>query len=257
MFCLVGLIASLLALSTVQNGEAPRVPILLYHRLGPTRSDSMTVTTDHFRQHLEMLKKEGFTVIPLADFVSWRLGRGPQPPPRSVVLTFDDGHESLYKYGRALIEANRMPVTLFIYPSCISRASYALTWARLAELAASPLFTIESHTTWHPNFKKEARERSSESYQEFVESQLRGSRLLLQERMKRDVKLLAWPFGIYDGYLMETAKETGYEAAFSIDCRAASMSDPQYALPRCLVSDEYSGPKFLQFLESATRRRSH
>jgi peptidoglycan/xylan/chitin deacetylase (PgdA/CDA1 family) len=256
MHCLIGLIAAWLALAGVPAKDVPRVPILVYHRLGPGRTDSMTVTTEHFRQHLELLGKQGFTVIPLADFVNWRLGRGPQPPPRAVVITFDDGHKSVFQYARALIQAYRAPVTLFIYPSCISRASYCLTWEQLSELEANPLFTIESHTTWHPNFKTEARVRSPESYQQFAESQLRGSRLVLEQRMKRDVKWLAWPFGIYDSYLMDLAKQTGYEAAFSIDCRAATFSDPQFSIPRCLVSDDYSGARFLQFLDAAIRKGS-
>ena len=55
---------------------------------------------------------------------------------------------------KPLIERERIPVTLFSYPSAISNASYAMTWEQLAALKATGLFSIESHSYWHPNFPR-------------------------------------------------------------------------------------------------------
>jgi peptidoglycan/xylan/chitin deacetylase (PgdA/CDA1 family) len=44
-----------------------------------------------------------------------------------VAITVDDGHLSVYTELYPLILKHRPPVTLFIYPSAISNASYALT----------------------------------------------------------------------------------------------------------------------------------
>jgi peptidoglycan/xylan/chitin deacetylase (PgdA/CDA1 family) len=181
------------------------------------------------------------------------VGKGTPPPPRSVVLTFDDGHISVYREARLILTTNRIPVTLFIYPSCISRASYAMTWEELSELAGTPYFRIESHTFWHPNFKQESKKLDQAAYTTLVDTQLRHSKALLEERFKRPVEFLAWPFGVYDQYLMNRASAAGYRAAFTIECRAATMSDPIMALPRCLVSDQDIGPCFLRFLDSAIR----
>jgi hypothetical protein len=166
----------------------------------------------------------------------------------------DDGHISVYREARLLIEKNRLPVTLFIYPSCISRASYAMTWSELSELAGSPYFTIESHTFRHPNFKQGSKKLDKTAYSAFVDMQLRRSRITLEERLQQPVHLLAWPFGIYDSYLMDRASAAGYQAGFSIECRAATKSDPMLALPRCLVSDGDVGQRFVQFVDSAIRR---
>ena len=229
----------------------PAVPILLYHRVGPVRADSMTVTTVHFKQQLDLLRTNGFCVIPLERFLAWRLGSGPAPAPKSVVVTFDDGHASVYHEARSLLAVNGIPVTLFIYPSCISHASYAMTWDQLSELAATPSFKIESHTFWHPNFKQESKKLDRDQYEAFVDDQLRKSKAVLEEKLGRPVTLLAWPFGIYDTYLMSRASAAGYTAAFSIECRAATGADPMMALPRCIVSDEDVGPRFLRFIENA------
>ena len=232
----------------------PAVPILVYHKFAAQRTDYMTVTPPHFKEQLELLAKNGYNVIPLAAFVAWRLGKAAAPAAHSVVLTFDDGNLSFYEDAKPLLEKQRPPVTLFIYPSCISNASYAMTWKQLEELAALPWVSIESHTYWHPNFKHEAKKRTPADYSAFVDMQLRKSKAKLEERLKRPVDLLAWPFGIYDPPLLARASAAGYEAAFSIDGRAASAADNMMALPRCLVMDEYVGARFLRFLDSAIQR---
>ena len=81
-------------------------------------------------------------------------------------------------------------------------ASYSMTWEELTELAATHFFTIQSHTFWHPNFKQEAKNLDQSAYAAFVDRQLRHSKAVLEEKLNRPVGLLAWPFGIYDPYLM-------------------------------------------------------
>jgi biofilm PGA synthesis lipoprotein PgaB len=70
---------------------------------GPVQADSMTVTTKHFTEQIGLLRESKFSVISLADFISWRLGARPTLPHRAVVLTFDDGHESVYTAARPII----------------------------------------------------------------------------------------------------------------------------------------------------------
>jgi peptidoglycan/xylan/chitin deacetylase (PgdA/CDA1 family) len=211
----------------------------------------MTVTTAHFEQQLDLLFRNNFEVISLADFVAWKLGHENAVPARSVVLTFDDGHASVYREARSILTKNRLPATIFAYPSCISRASYAMTWDQLSEMAATPLFTVQSHTFWHPNFKQESKRLNRVAYGTFVERQLRQSKAVIEQKLARPVTFLAWPFGIYDPYLIEQATAAGYRAAFSIECRAAKRSDPIMAIPRCLVSDEDIGGRFIRLLDSA------
>ncbi|MGE5300696.1 MAG: exo-beta-N-acetylmuramidase NamZ domain-containing protein [Acidobacteriota bacterium] len=123
--------------------EEVRVAILLYHRFGPVVSDSMTVTTAVFRSHLDYLRTNGFTVIPLRQLVEYYLKKGPPPPAGSVVIVADDGHKSVYTEMLPLMKKYRVPVTLFIYPSAISNAPYAMTWDELREMRKTGLFDIQ------------------------------------------------------------------------------------------------------------------
>ncbi len=139
------IILLLLWFPLVEGSSELGVPILLYHRFGPVASDSMTVTTTVFESQIKYLRDNGYTVIPLGRLVDYYLGKEPPPPPRSVVITVDDGHKSVFTEMLPLVRKYRIPVTLFLYPSAISNASYATTWEQLREMKRQG-FLIFNHT---------------------------------------------------------------------------------------------------------------
>lgn len=125
-----------------------RIPILVYHRFGAIAADSMTITVALFEAHLKYLRDNGYRVIPLRQWVEHRLNGAPELPARAVAITADDGHRSVYTHMLPLVRLYRLPVTLFIYPSAISNADYAMTWEQLSELKQTSLFDIQSHSFW-------------------------------------------------------------------------------------------------------------
>ena len=208
----------------------------------------MTVTTTLFASHLKFLRERGYAVVPLRQLVAWRLGKAETPRPRSVVITADDGHRSVYTEMFPLIKQYRIPVTLFIYPSAISNASYAMTWAQLKELHESGLFEIQSHTYWHPNFRKEKKRLTPAEYKNLLKMQLTRSKEKLEKNLGIKVDMLAWPFGIHDEELGQQASEAGYIAAFTIERHHANSSDNLMALPRYLMTNKDEGRAFEQLL---------
>jgi peptidoglycan/xylan/chitin deacetylase (PgdA/CDA1 family) len=228
------------------------VPVLVYHRFGPTVADSMTTTTPVFEAQLAYIKEHDFHVIPLATLVAYLRGEGPPPPPHSIVITADDGHRSVYEVMLPLIQKYQFPVTLFIYPSAISNANYAMTWDQLRELLGTHLFTVESHTYWHPNFKIEKRKQAPADYEKFVDIQFLKSKATLEKKLGINVNVLAWPFGIYEDELLDRAKNAGYVAAFSIDRRAANSSSTLMAVPRFLMTNADQGKAFERLLASSS-----
>jgi len=227
------------------------VPILLYHRFGPAVSDSMTVTTPVFRSHLEYIRSKGFTVIPLRRLVDYYLKKGPPPPAGSVVIVADDAHKSVYTEMLPLVKEFHVPVTLFVYPSAISNAPYAMTWGQLREVKKTGLFDLQSHTFWHPNFKKEKKRLSGAEYEKFVGTQLRKSKERIEKELDTKVDMLAWPFGIYDDQLISDAASAGYSAAFTIERRHAKSGDNIMKLPRYLMQNSDKGKVFEQILGPA------
>lgn len=235
--------------------ETVHVPILLYHRFGPVVSDSMTVTSTVFRSNLQYLKDNGFRIIPLRQLVDYYLRKGPPPSPGSVVIVVDDGHKSVYTEMLPLVKEYRVPVTLFIYPSAISNAAYAMTWDELRELRKTGLFDMQSHTFWHPNFKTEKKRLSAADYERFAEVQLKRSRDRIEKELAVKVDMLAWPFGICDDIVIKKAAEAGYSAAFTIERRRATDGDASMRLPRYLMQNSDRGKAFEMILGQPQGRK--
>jgi len=229
------------------------VPILLYHRFGPTVADSMTITTPVFIEHLDYLKKNGFTVIPLRRLVNYLNKSDLKPlPKKPVVIVADDAHQSVYAVLYPLAKKYNIPVTLFTYPSAISNASYAMTWEELREVEKSGLFDIQSHTFWHPNFKREEKKLSATEYDKFVDVQLIKAKKKLEKEMGKTIDFLAWPFGIYDEDLIKRANAAGYIALLTIEARPVKNGERLAALPRFLLSNQDQGSRFIKIVEKSS-----
>lgn len=232
------------------------VPILLYHRFGPTVADGMTITTPVFETHMKYLHDNGYKVIPLRQLVQWYQGKGPAPAAKSVVIVEDDAHKTVYSDMLPIIRKYRYPVTIFVYPSAISNAKYAMTWDQLRELKKTGLFDIQSHTYWHPNFKRERKKLAPSAYDKLVMEQLLKSRKKLEQEVGGPVDLLAWPFGIYDDHLRQKAKEAGYIGSFSIERRHASGKEKLQILPRYLLVNADKEKAFAQLMQGNAVKRN-
>jgi len=236
--------------------DRPRgIPVLVYHRFDPAVAGSTTVTVAAFEAQLTWLAEHDYQVVPLHSAVAELNGAEPRSKAPVAVITADDGHKSVYTVLFPIIRRAHIPVTLFIYPSAISNAPYALTWAELQEMQASGLVDVESHTYWHPNFKVERRRRTTADYAAFVDNQLSRSKAVLEKKLGRSVDLLAWPYGIVDADLEAAAKRAGYGAAFAYAGGPAAAGDDQLALPRIPVSDADRGERFGVMLGTRTRAR--
>lgn len=238
---------------------ATRVPILAFHRFASTALDSMTLRIANFEAQLRLLQSLSCQVIPLSTWVAWRLalarGEAATLPPRSVVLTADDGHRSQFEVMAPRLRELGWPATLFVYPSAISNAAYAMSWDQLRELVAGPHFSVQSHTYWHPNLLRERERMPPGEFRRFAADQLVRSRATLERQLGHPVNLLAWPFGLSDEGLAEQAGQAGYAAAFSLGNRSAAADDPLYAVPRHLMVDSVDARQLAARLEAAFSSR--
>ncbi|MBI2306867.1 MAG: polysaccharide deacetylase family protein [Rhodocyclales bacterium] len=242
-----------LALLAAAAADAGSAAILVYHRFGEVVADSMTTRTATFAAQLVRLRAEGYAIVPLATVVDGLAGRAPLPE-KAVAITVDDGHRTVYTELLPIIRRERLPVTLFIYPSAIANAAYALTWEQLAEIVVSGLVDVQSHTWWHPDFRVERRRLAPDAYRQFVREQLEKPRRTLRSRLGTEAAMLAWPFGIHDAELETAAAEAGYRAAFALGERHASDRDPPLALPRYLIVDGLGVAGLLRLLRDGARR---
>jgi peptidoglycan/xylan/chitin deacetylase (PgdA/CDA1 family) len=92
-----------------------RLLILCYHGLALEQENlwapALFLTADRLRDRLEMLKQGGYNVLPLTEGLE-RLRKNDLPP-RSVVLTFDDGTYDFYKLAYPLLKQYKFPATVY------------------------------------------------------------------------------------------------------------------------------------------------
>jgi peptidoglycan/xylan/chitin deacetylase (PgdA/CDA1 family) len=243
--------AAAMAATNTARSAAPSstagIPILAYHRFDPSAPAPTTVTMGTFQSQLDILARLDFRIVPLRQAVD-TLHAPRTAAGRQAVITVDDGHRSVYEQLFPMIRRLRLPVTLFVYPSAISNASYAMTWEQLRELRASGLIDIQSHTYWHPNFLTEQRKRGPKDYAAFVDDQLVRSRRTIAERVGGTVNMLAWPFGIVDPVLEAAAHSAGYAAGFAYAGGPAKPGGDLLALPRMPIGEGDRGRAFARRL---------
>jgi hypothetical protein len=91
-----------------------RLLILCYHGLSIKDEHEwrkLYVTPEFFRRRLETLACLGYNVLPLGEAVT--LLRAGELPPKSVVITFDDGFYDFYKFGYPTLREFRFPATVY------------------------------------------------------------------------------------------------------------------------------------------------
>jgi peptidoglycan/xylan/chitin deacetylase (PgdA/CDA1 family) len=210
------------------------------------------VTRVTLEAQLRTITNGGFKVVAARRLVEAWTGLGPDMPERSCVLTIDDGYRSIYTIFFPLAVKFRIPATIFIYPSAISVFPFALTWKELAEMKASGLIDVQSHSYTHPNLRVEEQRMSGPSFDAFVRGELMRSRETIEHRLGARCDMLAWPYGIVDAELKEDARRTGYVAAFGIARHHATSMDDIMALPRYMITERNRNSSFERLLTGAT-----
>lgn len=211
----------------------------------------MTVRTETLRARLRVFEKTGYQIVPLAQVLAWHAGAPDTLSPRAVVLTVDNGHRSVHEVMWPLLSDHPVSVTLFVYPSAISNADYAMNWDQLRTLSRTGWFEVQSHSYWHPDFHVERARRTPEEFRDLVHEQLRRARVHIEAELGKPVRLLAWPFGIHDPQLEAIAAEEGYEAAFTIDAEPLGRRHRPFALPRYLITDQCGAACMTRLLQAA------
>jgi peptidoglycan/xylan/chitin deacetylase (PgdA/CDA1 family) len=211
-----------------------------WHRVDGERSDGLSTGVLDFLAHLEVLTAWGARVLSLDEGLRG-LDEGSLPP-RSVVLTFDDGYASVLETAWPLLQERGWTATLFVVTDSLdhdlrfgwddhtsgdpSGRLRLATGEELAKAAADGL-DLGSHTCTHPLLT-----RLDEAA---LEHELVASRSVLGDLLGREVGSVAYPAGAWDRRVRAAAARAGYRVGVTVDRGAATPRSSALSLPRAFV----------------------
>jgi peptidoglycan/xylan/chitin deacetylase (PgdA/CDA1 family) len=231
--------------------------IFCYHRLvDKIRYPGTEITPAAFETEMQQLKDAGITVISMQDLLAWKRG-DKNIPPRSAVITFDDGWKSQYEVAWPIMKKFGYPFTMFIYTEGVRGGSLgggeAITWEQLADMRDNGV-DIQAHSATHqdlreghnimlaaPGGKRTRTKLTGPQYEQWVQNEVVGSKQLLEQRLGIKVNCFAVPFGSYNEHVKEIARNSGYEAMFTVYGQPITFTSPLDSLGRYAI--EANKPK--------------
>ena len=222
-------------LSGIDGAAEPRLRVLMYHKVNDRPGNPLTVPTTMFAEQMAQLRELGYTVVGLEDVLACYRTNEPLPP-RSVLITFDDGYRDTLENALPVLRKHTYPAVMFVpigYLDGGRRLPHeqrltarglvnpTLDWGELAELEAEGI-RIESHGISHrPLADLEIDDAACE---------ITLSKLRLEERLGRPVQAFAYAKGAeahYELVHVSLLRQAGYEVAFtSVSGANTASTDP-------------------------------
>ena len=223
------------------DGEGKRtLRSLMYHKINDIPDNPVTIPTSLFDEQMAQLRELGYTVVDL-DAVLDHYTRGAPLPPKSVLVTFDDGYRDNLENALPILHRYGYPAVLFVPIGYLGEprplpheeqlrvrgiVNATLDWGELRELDAAGL-RIECHGISH---RPVAALELDEAAREIVVSKLR-----LEEALGRPVKAFAYVKGSeahYKPVHLSLVRQAGYELGFTSVSGANGPRSDRFRLRR-------------------------
>jgi peptidoglycan/xylan/chitin deacetylase (PgdA/CDA1 family) len=205
--------------------------ILMYHRVTPLVSGmarpTWNVAPDRFRRQLTGLLARGYRPWPLHQALQYRAAGKPIPP-RTFVVTFDDGYQCVYRNAWPILRELSIPATVFMVTSYLdadgpmscddwsaagsaqtpSDAWKPLSTAECSAMLEDGLVEIGSHTHMHNDYRGHPGD---------FQLDLERSANVLRNAFGLMKPTFAFPYGYFDADLVAIVRQSGMACALTVD----------------------------------------
>jgi peptidoglycan/xylan/chitin deacetylase (PgdA/CDA1 family) len=184
-------------------------PILLYHRIadpplpGSAAARYYTAPAD-FKWQMQSLKDWGYTTIPISLLVD-AIRKGASLPARPVVISFDDGDETVFQNAYPIMQSFGFTGVLYLVWNYIGATGYLTNDQILAMTITG--WELGSHSMSHPHLPAVPDQVFYEATQ---------SRTNLEQAFGVSVNTFAYPFGEMDEFVGSKIQEYKYTAAVGL-----------------------------------------
>ncbi|PKL48689.1 MAG: hypothetical protein CVV42_08585 [Candidatus Riflebacteria bacterium HGW-Riflebacteria-2] len=205
---------------TELSADSTRLAVLVYHHIQNKVTSDVSCTPEQFVEHMQALLNAGFRPLTLAQ--TRRFLAGTLSVDKPVLVTFDDGYASLYRFALPVARRLRIPMTVFMITSRAGRriqfAEY-LTERQIKEMAESGYFDFGSHTHDLHNdsltiFDAFAGHPENPVLR-LLQRDLRISSSRLEAILGERPIALAWPYGKFNPEFSAIARHSGFRLHFT------------------------------------------
>jgi peptidoglycan/xylan/chitin deacetylase (PgdA/CDA1 family) len=234
--------------------------VLGYHAISSSWSSILAASPTHLEEQLLDVRSRGYVGLTVTDTEIAR--RDHTLPPRTVVVTFDDGYastllaarssrrsDSRAQYSsspRSWRPASRWTVRSNAHwrrPETLEELR-SMTWSD-AEALVERGWEVGSHTVSRPLQPK--------SDNEVLRSELSESRAEIEKQLGSCTSI-AYPFGLADERVAEEARRVGYDVAYMLTL--AQIADEPMRRPRVGMAPGDHGTRLKLQLSDPRARRS-
>ena len=204
------------------------VPVLMYHVITEAPAGAVNaqlwVKHETFAAEMQALRRAGYHAITLRQaFDAWQHG-GPLPR-KPVVVSFDDGYLSQYRYARPVLRKLGWPGVLNLELRNLGKGG--LSEHQVRALLASG-WELDSHTLTHPDLTTVSDAQ--------LRVELAGSRRELRRRFGAGVaEFFCYPAGRHDARVLAAVRAAGYRGATTVEEGLGTRGQP-FALRRVRVN---------------------
>jgi peptidoglycan/xylan/chitin deacetylase (PgdA/CDA1 family) len=221
-----------------QSDFCLQVPVLYYHHIEPydlaTKEghQQLTVDSNYFDQQMQYLRDNGYRSIS-AEGLAHALLNHQQLPPKTVVITMDDGYVDIYQYAFPILKKYNMIGSLMVPAGLVDNADY-LTWSQLQEMVKDPHIRIYNHTYSHADIA-DADENTLHAEVIFPNEEF-------QTKLGIHIDVFTYPYGSFSDNAIAFLKQNGFIAAFStlsgsLECESQIMRLPRVRIGNAPLSE--------------------
>ncbi|MET0026279.1 MAG: polysaccharide deacetylase family protein [Candidatus Thiodiazotropha sp.] len=235
----------------IERAGYQTVPILCYHRFGE-RGGKLEVSAHQFREQMQYLKSNGYRVIPLLDLLGFLEGKNPIPK-RSVVLTIDDGHRSIYSVAFPILQEFDFPATIFLYTDYMDKGG--LTTKELRAMNRSGLISIQPHSKTHTNLTRRDSGESKQRYLRRVDHEVEAPIVAISQKLGSTPRFYAYPFGATNEQVIDVLRERGVQMGLTVESEPNAAFTYPYTLHRSMIYGDRDLDAFIDRLVTFKSRQ--
>jgi len=227
--------------------------ILLYHNIDSSSKHNFEKQMQFIKEHMQP--------ISLNELIDCLVKKKPSPP-KSIIITLDDGYENFYHYAYPILKKYQIPATIFLVTgyvntkktfwwdnNCVKQRSI-LSWSQIKEMAKNGI-NFGSHTINHYNLTTLS--------DKDIEEELRVSKEKIEQELKKPVTGFCYPFGKKEHYnqkIKELVIKAGYQYAVTAEFGHINQSSDLFLLKRVPAGNEPL-PYFVRNLALALTENSY